>query len=283
MLRAVGRILEGHLNGTERVSLLAPEPLRSAELEAIAAGELLLGVWGDDPDILTMRTIENSTRLQNRVGEADRVSSWGAAFIGCEAAASLPLRGAGVTLISLEESPQRERLGPEGGDRIESWLMNYGMDLRLGARIERTGSGYTVSLQDGNTVDTGTVLFGTGVAPRRARIRKAGRRRGGRGKRNDHVSATNDPTPHVGIDVSKDRLDVCLLPSGEAFCVSNDPEGIEALVERLLQREPELVVLEATGRYERPAATAIAATGMAVAVVNPSQARDFAKATGRLA
>src|SRR5215210_6833881 len=46
---SVGRILDGHFNGVERVSILAPEPLRSAELEAIAAGELLLGVWGADP------------------------------------------------------------------------------------------------------------------------------------------------------------------------------------------------------------------------------------------
>jgi alkylation response protein AidB-like acyl-CoA dehydrogenase len=46
---SVGRILDGHFNGVERISLLAPEPLRSAELEAIAAGELLLGVWGADP------------------------------------------------------------------------------------------------------------------------------------------------------------------------------------------------------------------------------------------
>ncbi|MBA2783236.1 MAG: hypothetical protein M3Q62_12545 [Actinomycetota bacterium] len=46
---SVGRVLDGHFNGVERVSLLAPEPLRSAELEAIAAGELLLGVWGADP------------------------------------------------------------------------------------------------------------------------------------------------------------------------------------------------------------------------------------------
>lgn len=93
-----------------------------------------------------------------------------------------------------------------------------------------------------------------------------------------------DPAAHAGIDVSKERLDVHLLPKGEVFAVNNDPEGIDALVERLLQGErPELVVLEATGRYERPAATAIAAAGIAVAVVNPRQARDFAKATGRLA
>src|SRR5215211_3203572 len=92
-----------------------------------------------------------------------------------------------------------------------------------------------------------------------------------------------DPAAHAGIDVSKERLDVHLLPKGETFAVNNDPQGIDALVERLLKERPELVVLEATGRYERPAATAIAAAGIAVAVLNPRQARDFAKATGRLA
>jgi len=97
------------------------------------------------------------------------------------------------------------------------------------------------------------------------------------------MSPTQNPIRHAGIDVSKERLDVCFLPGGEAFAVANDPEGIDALVERLLEAPPELLVLEATGRYERPAATAIAAAGIAVAVVNPRQARDFAKATGRLA
>ena len=88
---------------------------------------------------------------------------------------------------------------------------------------------------------------------------------------------------HVGIDVSKERLDVCLLPEGEHFIVPNDGAGIESLLDRLLKARPALVVLEASGRYERPAAAAIASVGIAVAVVNPRQARDFAKATGRLA
>ena len=88
---------------------------------------------------------------------------------------------------------------------------------------------------------------------------------------------------HVGIDVSKGRLDVCLLPEGEAFSVANDQQGIDQLAGRLGEARPELVVLEATGKYERPAAAAIAALGIAVAVVNPRQARDFAKATGKLA
>ena len=88
---------------------------------------------------------------------------------------------------------------------------------------------------------------------------------------------------HVGIDVSKGRLEVCLMPEGEAFALANDQEGIDSLIEHLEEVHPELVVLEASGRYERPAAAAIAAAGIPVAVVNPRQARDYAKAAGRLA
>jgi transposase len=99
------------------------------------------------------------------------------------------------------------------------------------------------------------------------------------------MNSTTGSTHHVvvGIDVSKRRLNVCLMPEGEVFAVSNDQRGIDELLGRLLKLRPELVVLEATGRYERPAAAAIAASGIAVAVVNPRRARDFAKATGRLA
>lgn len=88
---------------------------------------------------------------------------------------------------------------------------------------------------------------------------------------------------HVGIDVSKERLDVCLMPSGETSVVTNDHAGIEFLLDLLGGACPELVVLEASGRYERPVAAALAAAGITLAVVNPRQARDFAKATGRLA
>ncbi len=131
----------------------------------------------DDPEILTMRTIENSVRLRGRVGKGDRVIVVGSGFIGCEAAASLALSGAEVILISLEESPQRERLGPEVGARIEVWLRDYGVGLRLGVGIEgieRTDTGYTVSLEGGGTVETDTVLFGTGVAPRTGLAEDAG-------------------------------------------------------------------------------------------------------------
>ncbi len=88
---------------------------------------------------------------------------------------------------------------------------------------------------------------------------------------------------HVGVDVSKHSLDVCILPDGKSFAVSNDQAGIDSLLERLHHSPVELVVLEASGRYERPVAAALAAAGIVLAVVNPRQARDFAKATGRLA
>jgi transposase len=86
----------------------------------------------------------------------------------------------------------------------------------------------------------------------------------------------------VGIDVSKARLDVAVSPSGDSFSVANDEGGVDAIIQRLEGLRPALVVLEATGGLEAPVAAALAAK-VPVAVVNPRQVRDFAKATGRLA
>jgi transposase len=87
----------------------------------------------------------------------------------------------------------------------------------------------------------------------------------------------------VGIDVSKAQLDVAAVPEGAAFREANDETGIAALVPRLKALRPALVVMEATGGYETAAATAISAAGIRLAVVNPRQVRDFAKASGQLA
>jgi transposase len=87
----------------------------------------------------------------------------------------------------------------------------------------------------------------------------------------------------VGIDVSKDRLDVHLRPGGDAFTVPRDGEGIEALAARLRELAPQLVVIEATGGFETVVAAGLAAAGLPLAVVNPRQIRDFARAVGRLA
>jgi transposase len=92
------------------------------------------------------------------------------------------------------------------------------------------------------------------------------------------------PAPaFVGIDVSKARLDVHVRPAGTAFAVPNDPDGIADLVARLTPLGCGGIVLEATGGLEVPALAALAAAGLPVSAVNPRQARDFARACGRLA
>jgi transposase len=87
----------------------------------------------------------------------------------------------------------------------------------------------------------------------------------------------------IGIDVSKQRLDLHARPSGEEWSVTNDANGHRELVRKLASLGPTLVVLEATGGYQSAVAAELGASKIPVAVVNPRQVRDFAKATGRLA
>jgi transposase len=87
----------------------------------------------------------------------------------------------------------------------------------------------------------------------------------------------------VGIDVSKERLDVHVLPSAEAFAVARDGKSLEALIERLKTTGVQLIALEATGGYETVVAAALAGAGLPLAVVNPAQVRQFAKALGKRA
>ena len=87
----------------------------------------------------------------------------------------------------------------------------------------------------------------------------------------------------VGIDVSSEHLDVAVRPTGESWQSTNDTRGIAALVERLGELTPHLVVLEATGGIEMALAGELAAAELPTAVLNPRHVRDFAKAVGKLA
>ena len=87
----------------------------------------------------------------------------------------------------------------------------------------------------------------------------------------------------VGIDVSKSTLDICIEPAVQTLHVTYDEAGIKQIVVRLKEVNPTLIVMEATGGLEMRIATELAGKGLPVAVVNPRQARDFAKATGQLA
>jgi transposase len=88
---------------------------------------------------------------------------------------------------------------------------------------------------------------------------------------------------YVGIDVSKDRLDVAVLGEDRGWQVDNTPKGIAQLVEWVQEIQPELNVVEATGGYQRGVAQALFEAGLAVAVVNPARVRQFARACGLLA
>jgi transposase len=87
----------------------------------------------------------------------------------------------------------------------------------------------------------------------------------------------------VGIDVSKDRLDVHVLPSNLAFVVARDGKGIGELSARLKDLSPDVVALEATGGFETVVAAGLSSAGLPVVVVNPAQVRAFARALGKRA
>jgi transposase len=88
---------------------------------------------------------------------------------------------------------------------------------------------------------------------------------------------------YVGIDVSKDKLDMAVLGERQAKQFSNTKDGIAQLVKQMADLQPELIVVEATGGYQRAVVEALFHTGLSVAVVNPARVRQFARASGMLA
>ena len=88
---------------------------------------------------------------------------------------------------------------------------------------------------------------------------------------------------YVGIDVSKDRLDVAVLGEECSWQVDNTLDGIAQLVQQMVEMQPELIVVEATGGYQRTVVEALFHAGLSVAVVNPARVRQFARACGLLA
>jgi len=94
---------------------------------------------------------------------------------------------------------------------------------------------------------------------------------------------SENPEIFVGIDISKDTLDIGFQPSRHTGELPHDEQGISEATRRLREAEPRLVVLEATGGLETELAASLMAAGLAVVVVNPRQVRDYAKATGQLA
>ncbi len=87
----------------------------------------------------------------------------------------------------------------------------------------------------------------------------------------------------IGIDIAKDTIDISVLSSGESWTVGTTPTELLETVDRLAALKPTNIVMEATGGYETRLAVSLATAGLPVAVVNPRQVRDFARALGILA
>lgn len=98
-----------------------------------------------------------------------------------------------------------------------------------------------------------------------------------------HMSKEIIPQVFIGIDISKDHLDLCLMPGDQCLTFANDANGLDQLTERLSAEVSPVIVMEATGGYDVPIAAALLSKGLPAAIVNPKRVRDFARAMGRLA
>jgi NADPH-dependent 2,4-dienoyl-CoA reductase/sulfur reductase-like enzyme len=127
----------------------------------------------DDPQILSLRSLHDARILRGRAEAARSAVVIGSGFIGCEAAASLAMRGLRVALVSDEPVVQARRLGEAAGRRITEWLAELGVSLRLGAPVDSVEPG-AVRVPGAAPVEGDLVLFATGVRPRAALAADAG-------------------------------------------------------------------------------------------------------------
>lgn len=158
------------------VTLAGGEPLAySACVLATGSAPIPLPVPGaDHRDVLQLRSLSQGRALRDAAAAASSAVVVGSGFIGCEAAASLALRGLSVTLLAQEERPQQTRLGAAVGDRIAGWLRDSGVRLVLPCEVEELVDGRRVGIAGQDPVEADIVLVAAGIAPRVALAREAG-------------------------------------------------------------------------------------------------------------
>jgi 3-phenylpropionate/trans-cinnamate dioxygenase ferredoxin reductase subunit len=127
-----------------------------------------------DPGLHTVRTVDDALRLRAAAAPGARAVVVGAGFIACEAAASLARRGLDVVLVAPEERPQGERLGQRAGELITTLLCEAGVEVRLGAEVQRIEPRWTVAVEGGEPLAADLVVLGTGVSPRLDLAARAG-------------------------------------------------------------------------------------------------------------
>ncbi len=164
--------------GARTVALAGGRELRWARcVLATGAEPTRLPVPGaDDPGVRVLRSLDHLRELLARLPDGEPVVVIGSGFVGCEIAASLRARGHPVGLVSDEPLPNAARLGEAAAARIRGWLEDEGVELRLGAeveRIERVEHGLAVHARTAR-VDGALVVMAAGVSPRSELARAAG-------------------------------------------------------------------------------------------------------------
>ena len=138
-------------------------PYRSLVLACGSAPTPLALPGGDIP--LQLRSLSDASRLRDASSQADAAVVIGAGFIGCEAAASLAMRGVATTLVAPDQAPQTKRLGVDAGNRLRWLLEEVGVHYVGGVAVSSVERRHVV-LADGDTIDTDLIVAATGVRPR---------------------------------------------------------------------------------------------------------------------
>jgi NADPH-dependent 2,4-dienoyl-CoA reductase/sulfur reductase-like enzyme len=171
-----------------------------------------------DPAVLTMRTLDDSLALAERARRGGQIVVIGTGFIGCEIAGSLALRGAAVTLVGEERSPQARRLGESAAARIAAWLSELGVELVCGTGVRAVHDARTVELLDGSRLHGASVALGMGARPAGEIARAAGLR-------------MSDGAVVVDEAMRASRLARPVLAVGDVACAYNTSAGRHLRVE----------------------------------------------------
>lgn len=153
-----------HLDLEARRATVAGEVLAFDKLVlATGARNSAFPVADDDAEVHQLRSLDDARRLDAAARRSRSAVVIGSGFIGCEAAASLALRGVDTTLVTPEDGPQQTRLGRRVSDQIASWLGDLGVELRTGVNVTGVEAPRTVHLDDGTTLAPDLVLAAVGV------------------------------------------------------------------------------------------------------------------------